>query len=98
MEEVWPPALAAVLDRTPPADLAASTRRLLADEGITYRPPGEDEQPWALDPLPLPLTAACGPRSRRASRNGRSCSTGSSPTSTARASPCAPGCCRSRSC
>jgi hypothetical protein len=51
MEEVWPPELAALLDRTPPADLAATTRRLLADEGITDRPPGEDEQPWALDPL-----------------------------------------------
>jgi uncharacterized circularly permuted ATP-grasp superfamily protein/uncharacterized alpha-E superfamily protein len=49
---------AALLDRTPPADLAATTRRLLADEGVTYRPPGEDEQPWALDPLPLSLTAA----------------------------------------
>jgi uncharacterized circularly permuted ATP-grasp superfamily protein len=31
------------------------------------------------------------------SRNGRSCSTASSPTSTAPASPCAPGCCRSPS-
>ena len=58
MEEVWPPELAALLDRTPPAELAATTRRLLADEAITYRPPGEDEQPWALDPLPLPLAAA----------------------------------------
>ena len=57
MEEEWP-ALATLLARTPPADLAATTRRLLADEGITYRPPGEDEQPWALDPLPLPITAA----------------------------------------
>jgi uncharacterized circularly permuted ATP-grasp superfamily protein len=55
--EEWPE-LAALLDRAPPAGLAATTRRLLADEGITYRPPGEDEQPWALDPLPLPLTAA----------------------------------------
>ena len=50
--------LAALLDRSPPAGLAADTRRLLADEGVTYRPPGEDEQPWALDPLPLPLSAA----------------------------------------
>jgi uncharacterized circularly permuted ATP-grasp superfamily protein len=55
--EEWPE-LAALLDRAPPAGLAATTRRLLADEGITYRPPGEDEQPWARDPLPLPLTAA----------------------------------------
>jgi uncharacterized circularly permuted ATP-grasp superfamily protein/uncharacterized alpha-E superfamily protein len=48
--------LAALLDRSAPAGLAAYTRRLLADEGVTYRPPGgEDEQPWALDPLPLPL-------------------------------------------
>ena len=46
MEEVWPPELAALLDRTPPAELAATTRRLLAHEGITYRPPGEDEQSW----------------------------------------------------
>ena len=50
--------LAALVDRSPPAGLAAATRRLLADEGVTYRPPGEHEQPWALDPLPLPLTAA----------------------------------------
>ena len=50
--------LAALLDRSPPAGLAADTRRLLADEGVTYRPPGEDEQPWALDPLPLQLSAA----------------------------------------
>lgn len=50
--------LAALLDRSRPAALAAATRRLLADEGVTYRPPGEHEQPWALDPLPLPLTAA----------------------------------------
>jgi uncharacterized circularly permuted ATP-grasp superfamily protein len=57
VEEVWPE-LAAPLDRTPAANLATTTRRLLADEGITYRPPGEDEQPWTLDPLPLPLTAA----------------------------------------
>lgn len=48
--------LAALLDHSSPAGLAAYTRRLLADEGVTYRPPGgEDEQPWALDPLPLPL-------------------------------------------
>ncbi|HEY0813083.1 MAG TPA: circularly permuted type 2 ATP-grasp protein, partial [Pseudonocardia sp.] len=48
--------LAALLDNSSPARLAAFTRRLLADEGVTYRPPGgEDEQPWALDPLPLPL-------------------------------------------
>jgi uncharacterized circularly permuted ATP-grasp superfamily protein/uncharacterized alpha-E superfamily protein len=48
--------LAALLDQSSPAGLAAFTRRLLADEGVTYRPPGgEDEQPWALDPLPLPL-------------------------------------------
>ena len=46
MEEVWPPELAALLDRTPPAELATTTRRLLAHEGITYRPPGEDEQSW----------------------------------------------------
>jgi uncharacterized circularly permuted ATP-grasp superfamily protein/uncharacterized alpha-E superfamily protein len=50
--------LAALVDPTRPAELAAATRRLLADEGVTYRPPGEHEQPWALDPLPLPLTAA----------------------------------------
>ncbi len=48
--------LAALLDHSSPAGLAAYTRRLLADEGVTYRAPGgEDEQPWALDPLPLPL-------------------------------------------
>src|SRR5690242_821290 len=41
MEDGWP-ALTALLDRAPPADLAAATRRLLAEEGITYRPPGED--------------------------------------------------------
>ncbi len=46
MAEVWPPELAALLDRTPPAELAATTRRLLAHEGITCRPPGEDEQSW----------------------------------------------------
>ncbi len=50
--------LAAFLDRSPPAGLAASARRLLADEGVTYRPPGEEEQPWALDPLPLPLSGS----------------------------------------
>lgn len=50
--------LAEQLDRTGPVALAAETRRLVADEGVTYRPPGEEEQPWALDPLPLPLDAA----------------------------------------
>jgi uncharacterized circularly permuted ATP-grasp superfamily protein len=57
VREGWA-ALAALVHRSRPAALAAATRRLLADEGVTYRPPGEHEQPWALDPLPLPLTAA----------------------------------------
>lgn len=51
-------ALADQVRRTGPAALATETRRLVADEGVTYRPPGEEEQPWALDPLPLPLDAA----------------------------------------
>lgn len=51
-------ALADQVRRTGPAALATETRRLVADEGVTYRPPGEEEQPWALDPLPLPLDSA----------------------------------------
>ncbi len=50
--------LAALLERRGPAALAAHAQRLVADDGITYRPPGsDDEQPWALDPLPLPVDA-----------------------------------------
>jgi hypothetical protein len=97
VREGWA-ALAALVHRSRPAALAAATRRLLADEGVTYRPPGEHEQPWALDPLPLPSPPPPGPSWRPGPRNGRCCSTGSSPTSTAPASPCAPGCCRSRWC
>ena len=37
----------------------ADTRRLLADDGVSYRPPGgAAEQPWRLDPLPVLLDAA----------------------------------------
>ena len=36
----------------------ADTRRLLADDGVSYRSPGGGhEQPWALDPLPVLLDA-----------------------------------------
>ena len=66
MEEVWPPELAALLDRTPRAELAATSRRLLAHEGITYRPPGEDEQPWAH----LAGRGAAGDGARRAPLKG----------------------------
>ena len=45
-----------------------------------------------------PSPPLSGPSWRPGSRNGRCCSTASSPTSTAPAAPCARGCCRSRSC
>lgn len=46
--------VADLLDRAAPADLAARTRRLVAEDGVGYHPPGvDDEQPWALDPVPL---------------------------------------------
>ncbi|MGI5127488.1 circularly permuted type 2 ATP-grasp protein [Pseudonocardia sp. CA-107938] len=47
------PGLAALRSRR------ADTERLLADEGVAYRPPGADEpQAWQLDPLPLVLDGA----------------------------------------
>ena len=49
--------LATQLDWAGPAGLiarSADTRRLLADDGVSYRPPGgTTDQPWALDPLPV---------------------------------------------
>ena len=37
----------------------SDTERLLADEGVAFRPPGTDEpQAWRLDPLPLVLDGA----------------------------------------
>jgi uncharacterized circularly permuted ATP-grasp superfamily protein/uncharacterized alpha-E superfamily protein len=49
--------LATQLDWAGPAGLiarSADTRRLLADDGVSYRPPdGSTDQPWALDPLPV---------------------------------------------
>ncbi len=54
--------LATQLDWAGPNGLiarGADTRRLLADDGVSHRPPGgEGEQPWALDPLPVLLDAA----------------------------------------
>ena len=54
--------LATQLDWAGPAGLIArrsDTRRLLADDGVSYRPPdGAAEQPWRLDPLPVLLDAA----------------------------------------
>lgn len=53
--------LATQLDWAGPAGLlarGADTRRLLADDGVSYRPPGgAAEQPWRLDPLPVLLDA-----------------------------------------
>lgn len=54
--------LAGVLDGAGPDGLAArlaDTRRLLADDGVAYHPPGaETEQLWELDPLPLIIDGA----------------------------------------
>ncbi len=54
-------ALAAELDRAGPGGLAAHdvhARRLLAEDGVGYRAPGvDDDQPWALDPVPLLVPA-----------------------------------------
>lgn len=54
--------VAALLDRPGLAGLRSrreDTERLLADEGVAYRPPGADEpQAWRLDPLPLVLDGA----------------------------------------
>ena len=54
--------IAALLDPSGLAGLRArraDTERLLADDGVAYRPPGADEeQAWQLDPLPLVLDGA----------------------------------------
>ena len=46
---------------SPPATCAAPTatsRALLADDGVTYARPGEGPGPWQLDPVPLLIDAA----------------------------------------
>lgn len=51
--------IAALVDGGNTGRLAADTRRLIAENGVGYRPAGGDvEQPWALDPLPLVLDGA----------------------------------------
>ncbi len=50
--------VAALLHRAGPDALAAHARRLVDEEGVTYRPPGQAERAWALDPLPVLLDAA----------------------------------------
>jgi uncharacterized circularly permuted ATP-grasp superfamily protein/uncharacterized alpha-E superfamily protein len=49
--------IAAFAERAGAAALTAETRRLVAEEGITHRPTGQPEQPWTLDPLPVPVAA-----------------------------------------
>ena len=90
--------LATQLDWAGPAGLiarGADTRRLLADDGVSYRPPGGvAEQPWALDPLPVLLDAGRWAELAAGLAQRASCWTGCWPTSTGRGAPCAPGCCR----
>ncbi len=58
VREAWGD-IASLVGRAGPDGLAARdahARRLVADDGVGYRPPGgEEEQPWALDPVPLML-------------------------------------------
>ncbi len=60
VREAWGD-IASLLGRAGPDGLAARdahARKLVADDGVGYRPPGgEAEQPWALDPVPLMLGA-----------------------------------------
>jgi uncharacterized circularly permuted ATP-grasp superfamily protein/uncharacterized alpha-E superfamily protein len=60
VREAWGD-IASLLGRAGPGGLAARdahARKLVADDGVGYRPPGGDaEQPWALDPVPLMLGA-----------------------------------------
>ena len=61
IREPWRQA-GAIVDQLGPdglAERAESLRRLLEDDGVTYRLHGSDtEQPWMLDPLPLILDEA----------------------------------------
>lgn len=59
LRPAWKRIAAETVDVTLPQLDRASREiaRLLSDEGVVYTPPGSEQQPWRLDPLPLVLSA-----------------------------------------
>ncbi len=59
LRAAWKRLAAEAVDLTLPqlARVGDEITRLLSDEGVTYTPPGSEQQEWRLDPVPLVLSA-----------------------------------------
>lgn len=59
LRSAWKRLAADAVDLTLPqlVRVGGEISRLLSDEGVTYTPPGAEQQQWRLDPLPLVLSA-----------------------------------------
>lgn len=59
LRPAWKRLAADAVDLTLPqlARVGDEISRLLSDEGVTYTPPGSDQQAWRLDPVPLVISA-----------------------------------------